>query len=82
MSTIAPTYIQVCKLCKVFVNRSTNIFLKGKKRDAASLEFLCGASAGAAEAGNKDLADHLEKIAFFVAIRGFSEIERIAKDAP
>lgn len=80
-NTTAPTYAAVCAICKVFVARAHNGEMKGKARDRAALEFIVGANAGAFHAGNNDLCSHLQTIAFLVSVRGYSEVERLAKDA-
>jgi hypothetical protein len=68
-------------LCQAFVARATTLGLKGKKRDAALIDFMCGAYAAlAAKDPHGDEARHLATVLGLVfTTRGYSECERIAK---
>jgi hypothetical protein len=82
------------KVAKVFLARAEALDMKGKKRDANALEFVCGAAEAAraimeetdksqAPDAAKKLAtlqfQGLEKCAFVVSVRGFSWLKEMAE---
>lgn len=64
-------------LCRVFIARVQAQGLKGKKRDAAAMEFVCGALAVLVEEHGEasKQAQYLTGLAFLVSVRGYSAIE-------
>lgn len=77
-------------IAKVFVSRADATGLKGKKADAAALEFFLGAYAGAHACSNGDetseagkLAKHILLVAsLIIATRGYKEVQRLALAPP
>jgi hypothetical protein len=66
-------------ICQQFISRSKALGYKGKKRDAAAMDFLCGAWAALEAAGRTEEAQHLGAVAtMLIAPRGYSEVEAIA----
>jgi hypothetical protein len=67
------------KLALSFIERADALSLKGKKRDAAALDYWCGAAIGAGLAGDAQLESHLGRLAALViSVRGFMAIKQIA----
>lgn len=67
-------------LCKQFVARAEALGLKGKKRDGALMEFMCGSYAALQAAGHAE-AEHVGTvIAMIFSVRGFSECQKIASE--
>lgn len=67
-------------LCESFIGRAELQELKGKKRDTAAIEFMCGAIAALDAVGKVDEANHLAMVtAMLICTRGYDEVERIAK---
>ena len=67
------------QLCIGFVERAKACDLKGKKRDAALIDYMCGAYQALTLAGRADDANHVgTMLAMVFTVRGFSECERIA----
>lgn len=51
---------------------------KGKRRDAATLDFLVGAASAAIALGDKALYDYIAKVsALIITVRGYLEIEHM-----
>ena len=75
-----PTMPAVRAICAAFVERSEALNYKGKRRDNAALDYMCGAATAAQWAGKaqEPLAKHLATIVHLVAIRGYFELRRIA----
>lgn len=64
-----------------FVDRATELGMKGKRRDAAALEYFVGATALAEASGDNLLHQHLGRItAFIVAIHGYAGVQRLLED--
>jgi hypothetical protein len=76
--TAIETFPAVQALCKQFVERADHLQYKGKKRDGAALDFMCGAASIARIDKNERLADHLDKIVWVVSVRGYAEVAVIA----
>lgn len=72
---------ETTKIVNDFVSRSTMQQYKGKARDKAALEFLCGAAAAADALGNVPVRDDLLRIAFLVSIRGMAILEALDRPA-
>lgn len=74
-------------VAQLFVKRSEALGYKGKRRDAAAVEFFMGAYAGAHTAANGDAAIDAEKYAqkilnvtvMLICTRGYAEVVRIAE---
>jgi hypothetical protein len=68
----------VKKLAQGFVERAKALGYKGKKRDAAAMDYFCGALMAMREAKHPEF-DHVAAVATLVlATRGYGEIEKIA----
>lgn len=67
------------QLCKTIVERSEAQKWAGKRRDQLALEFMIGAYAALREADHPDATHIGNMLAMVFTIRGFSEMERIAK---
>jgi Asp-tRNA(Asn)/Glu-tRNA(Gln) amidotransferase B subunit len=68
------------ELCKSFMERSTALIYKGKKRETAAMDYFVGAVAGAKLAGKEDFAEHIGRwVVMLLRPRGYSEVERLAK---
>jgi hypothetical protein len=65
-------------LAKSFIERSTELGYKGKKRDGAALDYFVGAVAWAQHTGD-EATNWLSRIAWLISVRGYSEVESIAK---
>ena len=78
----APTFALVQALCRSWVERASELSYKGKKRDWAALDYICGAATLAPETGNLPLCDHLAKVAWIVSNRGHMEVAHIATMSP
>lgn len=64
-----------------FVDRATELGMKGKRRDAAALEYFVGATALAEAIGDSLLYEHLGRItAFIIAIHGYAGVQRLLED--
>jgi hypothetical protein len=62
-----------------FINRAASLKSKGKRRDAAALDFFEGASVGALLAGDAQLARYIMiAAAQTVLIKGFTGIQKLA----
>lgn len=72
------TYPIVKHLAASFQERATSLGYKGKKRDAAALDYICGAATCAQAQGNAALLQHLTKIAWLVSVRGAMGLASIA----
>lgn len=71
------------EICKAFVARAEHQGMKGKARDRAALEFLCGASVAARElSGNEANASSIQMLVVMVSIRGYSEVKAMAGVKP
>lgn len=69
------------KLCTKFVERSEALGLKGKKREEACFEFMCGA-ATALQVAEHPEAEHVTNVvAMIISVRGYLEVAMIAKRA-
>ena len=69
------------QLCTKFVERSEALGLKGKKREDACFEFMCGAATALQAVGHPE-ADHVTKIvAMLISVRGYGEVVNIANKA-
>jgi hypothetical protein len=72
-----PAYLR--DACAQFVGRADHLGYKGKTRDRAAIDFLCGLSCGARLAGDTKMSDHiLMVIATTIATRGYGEVVRFA----
>jgi hypothetical protein len=70
-------------LAKSFIERSTELGYKGKKRDSAALDYFIGAAKLLEIDGDEEAANYLGRLAWLISIRGYKEVEEIAKwDAP
>jgi hypothetical protein len=68
------------ELGKAFVERASALSYKGKKRDAAAMDYFIGAAAGARLSGNEDFAERIGRwVIMLLRVRGYSEVERLAK---
>lgn len=66
-------------LCSIFVGRAKTFGLKGKKRDEALIEFMCGAYYALDHAGLDKEAGIVGATTLMVfPVRGFAECGRIA----
>lgn len=74
------TIVAIAKLAQV--RRKAEGWKTGNKGDErAHFEFWIGAAAGLDATGNKKEADHVFKIiSFLIAIRGLSELDKLATD--
>ena len=81
-SLAAPTFPLVQALCRSWVERASELSYKGKKRDCAALDYICGAATLARETGNLPLCDHLARVTFIVSIRGHMAVVHIATMSP
>lgn len=69
-------------LCKAIKERAGSLGLKGKKRDAMTIDVFVGVIHGVTMAGNKDLADYFTRIAvMLISTRGYSYVETTIKEA-
>jgi hypothetical protein len=67
------------EVCAQFVGRAEALGYKGRRRDQAAIDFLCGVSCGARLAGDTKMSDHiLMVIATTIATRGYGEVVRFA----
>lgn len=69
------------QVAEMFVARAKTQGLKGKARDRAAVDFMCGAGTAVAFAKGQESSEYgeLSLLAFLVATRGYSEIERAAQ---
>lgn len=58
-------------IAQAFVDRAKTQNMRGKKRDAAALEFFCGVATA---------DERFCGIAFLVCVRGYNEVEELAKE--
>ena len=74
----------VARVAKHFVDRAKAQQLKGKARDRAAIEFVCGAAATAAviHGDKSDEWSALSMLAFFVSLEGFKHLEQRAAEVP
>lgn len=71
---LAPTYPMVYAIVQRGIERFISQGVRGKLRDKAAIEFMCGAVSTADVSGQKDLTSHLMGVAFMVSVRGYSEM--------
>ena len=65
-------------LCQQFVERSKTLEYKGKRRDDAVMDFFVGALS-AMSPDHPDYEHVAAVTAMIFSVRGYSEVERIAK---
>jgi hypothetical protein len=65
-------------LCQTFVTRAENLGLKGKQREAALIEFMCGAYAVLHATKHPEAEKVGVVLSMVFVVRGFSECLRIA----
>jgi hypothetical protein len=66
----------VKELCEKFRGRCHAASIKGKKRDAAALEYFVGAAMALSLAGQGELADAITSfISFGVVVRGAAAVD-------
>jgi hypothetical protein len=58
------------RVAQGFINRAANLEMKGRTRERAAIDFMCGAAT---------VDSRLVGAAFLVATRGYSEILELAK---
>lgn len=64
-----------------FVERSSALGLKGKKRDDAALDYFLGAAAGAELAGDVQMACQLGLVsAMIISVRGYAGVVSLASE--
>lgn len=64
-----------------FADRATELGMKGKRRDAAALEFFVGATALAEASGDELMHQHLGRItALIIAIHGYAGVQLQLED--
>jgi hypothetical protein len=62
-------------LAEKFIERSTALKYRGKKRDAAALDYFCGAATMAELNGDTALSEHLGWVlAVMIAVRGYTAV--------
>lgn len=70
------------KLAASFIERSEALGYKGKKRDAAAMDYFAGAGMSAELAGNQPLGNHIARVmVFIVSVRGYAGVTEIANKA-
>lgn len=69
-------------ICGQFVERSEALNYKGKRRDDAAIDFLCGAAATLKATGHDTEAEWLGRVVYLeIATRGFKAVQRISTQA-
>lgn len=72
---------RVRAIAQRFVDRATELGMKGKRRDAAALEYFVGAAALAEAIGDNLLHQYLGRVtAFIIAIHGYAGVQRLLED--
>ncbi len=66
-------------IAKGFIERATETGLKGKRRDDAALDYIIGAAKAAEALDQVAACNRLATMAYFVAIKGYKEVERFAE---
>lgn len=67
-------------LAVAFVERSKTLEYKGKKRDAAVMDFFLGAALALELEGKQEVAEHIKRVTCWIlAIKGYSEVELMAR---
>jgi hypothetical protein len=71
---------QIKRLAELFLERSTGLGYKGKKRDDFALEYFVGAAALARVTGQEDLCQRLSALVnYTISIKGFIAVNEILR---
>lgn len=70
---------QLKTACRKFVERAEYLGYKGKRRDEAALDFICGWAGAMADAKHPELNHITNCLAMIIAVRGYAEVKRIAE---
>jgi hypothetical protein len=77
-SDVHPTPEWLKSLVISYKERSSSLAYRGKKKEDAAMDFMCGAAKAFELAGEAEKAQWLGRIIVFsLSLRGFSEMEKL-----